>query len=427
MKSAVVVSAVFPYPINNGKRVVLSGLMRYLVDRLGAGNVTLLYIGHEESVTSEVDYKIRTISPASRLEQVVRMAAALSSISRRSLQEAAFFSKKLQNDLMTELSSLRPDLVVVDTIRIGQFFEKQISSAHMVLYLDDLFSVRYSKMLEASAVGARTGLNALGNFGASLPAFAQRLASHPVIERWLLRVEQPKVHRRENEVVRFFNMNLLINSAEAELLARRVPSVSVGVIKPLLPAIPKTLKRNLDKDRPRFMFLGDLRIPHNRVSLERFLSSQLGQIRELIPNVEIVIVGPGGDNKFRDFINPWKSHVTYLGFVEDLEPLLASMNALLVPLLFGSGVKIKTLEAFARGLPVITTDFGIEGINTAGNAECIIENDLSKYAACMKRLVDPTYNESMSLNAFKFFHREYSSGVVFSEYDQIFLRQNSSG
>src|SRR5690606_38013372 len=50
------------------------------------------------------------------------------------------------------------------------------------------------------------------------------------------------------------------------------------------------------------------------------------------------------------------------GYVEDVEPLRTRADAFVVPLLTGSGVRTKIVEALAAGLPVVSTSKGCEGL-----------------------------------------------------------------
>jgi glycosyltransferase involved in cell wall biosynthesis len=54
--------------------------------------------------------------------------------------------------------------------------------------------------------------------------------------------------------------------------------------------------------------------------------------------------------------------IEFTGFVEDLEPLFQVSRLFLAPLRFGSGIKVKVLNAMCRGLPTITTPVGAEGL-----------------------------------------------------------------
>jgi glycosyltransferase involved in cell wall biosynthesis len=50
------------------------------------------------------------------------------------------------------------------------------------------------------------------------------------------------------------------------------------------------------------------------------------------------------------------------GFVRDLDPLYEQAWLFVAPVFSGGGIKIKILEAMARGIPVLSTPFGLEGI-----------------------------------------------------------------
>jgi glycosyltransferase involved in cell wall biosynthesis len=60
------------------------------------------------------------------------------------------------------------------------------------------------------------------------------------------------------------------------------------------------------------------------------------------------------------------SGIEVTGSVPDVKPYLAEAAALVVPLDAGGGTRLKILEAFAAGLPVVSTAVGIEGIAAAG-------------------------------------------------------------
>ena len=59
--------------------------------------------------------------------------------------------------------------------------------------------------------------------------------------------------------------------------------------------------------------------------------------------------------------------VVVTGSVADVRPYLAEAGAVPMPLFDGSGTRLKALEAFATGVPVVSTAKGLEGLSvTAG-------------------------------------------------------------
>jgi len=78
--------------------------------------------------------------------------------------------------------------------------------------------------------------------------------------------------------------------------------------------------------------------------------------------------------------------VEYLGFVPDLTEVMDSCTLAIVPLRFGSGMKIKTLDAMYRGLPVVTTKVGAEGIELVSQKHAVIADDANEFATAITRL-----------------------------------------
>lgn len=60
----------------------------------------------------------------------------------------------------------------------------------------------------------------------------------------------------------------------------------------------------------------------------------------------------------------WKN-VTAIGRVEDMKPYIAKAGAVIIPLLHGSGTRLKCLEAMALQTPVIATSKGVEGVDSS--------------------------------------------------------------
>ena len=107
-----------------------------------------------------------------------------------SLQESIAFSPALQARLRSLISKIQPDLLILDTIRLGQFFRDPLSDGlRTVLYMDDLFNVRYRNMLAALDRYPDITIRPVGTLRHLLPEFAGRL----LWPRWL----QSALFRRE--------------------------------------------------------------------------------------------------------------------------------------------------------------------------------------------------------------------------------------
>jgi glycosyltransferase involved in cell wall biosynthesis len=67
------------------------------------------------------------------------------------------------------------------------------------------------------------------------------------------------------------------------------------------------------------------------------------------------------------------------GFVDDLEEVYAEARVSVAPLLFGSGMKVKVLDAMARGMPTVTTAVGAEGIDYINGRDLAVASSADRH------------------------------------------------
>jgi glycosyltransferase involved in cell wall biosynthesis len=75
-----------------------------------------------------------------------------------------------------------------------------------------------------------------------------------------------------------------------------------------------------------------------------------------------------------------RGRVRYLGQVPDARRVMSDAGALLVPLLTGGGTRLKVLEAFAVGLPVVGTSKGVEGIDVHAGVHAAVADTAPGFA-----------------------------------------------
>jgi len=79
--------------------------------------------------------------------------------------------------------------------------------------------------------------------------------------------------------------------------------------------------------------------------------------------------------------------MTVSGNVLDTTPYWERARALVVPLRVGGGTRLKILEALARGVPVVATSLGCEGLGLRAGHDVLVADDAEDFAACVDRLL----------------------------------------
>jgi glycosyltransferase involved in cell wall biosynthesis len=98
---------------------------------------------------------------------------------------------------------------------------------------------------------------------------------------------------------------------------------------------------------------------HNLEGLRLFLDAQWPQIRRTVPSAQLIVAGGLAMDRVID-------GVRFVGRVDDLwQDFYRRCSLIVNPCVSGTGLKIKTVEAMSYGLPVVTTDEGCSGIESA--------------------------------------------------------------
>ena len=130
------------------------------------------------------------------------------------------------------------------------------------------------------------------------------------------------------------------------------------------------------------LFLGSFRHLPNQAALAWFTSQVLPRVMERRPEARLIVAGsdlpPHG--------LPHRAGVEPRGFVEDVREPLGRYAVFVCPVLSGSGVRVKLLEAFASGIPVVSTRLGAEGLSSEDGELCALADDAAGFAERILRL-----------------------------------------
>jgi glycosyltransferase involved in cell wall biosynthesis len=116
-----------------------------------------------------------------------------------------------------------------------------------------------------------------------------------------------------------------------------------------------------------------------------FTRDTLPLIRREVPGAELIVVGRADAGGARAIAR--RPGVRLLGALESLDDVVASSRMLVVPLRAGSGTRVKILDAFARGLPVVSTTVGHEGLDVTPGVELSDADRPADFAAAVVGLL----------------------------------------
>ncbi|MDV7999971.1 glycosyltransferase family 4 protein [Rhodococcus sp. IEGM 1408] len=404
-----------PYPSDAGKKVVLAGLLEYFAHRHGADSVHYIHVG---PMGDTFPTAVTTVS-GPRTHEAMWQVLTRTTTGRASLQESLLRSPRTGAEIRHALGRLRPDVIVYDTLRMAQY-AGETGATQQICYLDDLFSERYSTMLRTAAQYPEIDIAPLGNFAAFVPSLLRPIAGHRRGWQTLLAVERRLVRRGEDRMPHRLDRALLISEPEARTLRART-----GLGDDRIMSVPPLLREPARRPRrpsedPTYVFLGQLSLPHNDDGLRSFLGVVWPLVLAAEPRARLRIIGRSPRDGLTEAAAAHGDSVFFEGFVPDLGEALGSATAMVNHLRFGSGIKLKVIEALGHALPVVSTPIGAHGIDSGDGSGLLVGETPESFASHLLSLTDATRNAEYSEAALSHFTRAYARDAVMASYDRAF-------
>jgi len=203
-----------------------------------------------------------------------------------------------------------------------------------------------------------------------------------------------------------FNAWVAISSYDRKILQSYLPNLDISVIPNGIDT-EYFSPRSIEEEFPSLIFVGDMRSPHNVDAVLYFSNKIYPLIKEKIPDIKLFIVGRHPPDKIYQLSSDESIVVT--GYVKDIRPYLNKSSIVVVPMLSGTGIKNKILEAMAMEKPVISTSIGARGLDVKPDENIVIADHPMEFARRVIELLnDDKLRRKIARNGRKFVEIKYS-------------------
>ncbi len=341
--------------VGHGGGVSVRAMVRHLARRHDVVLVSLLRPG-EEDLTARtaadlgvelvaIPYLDRHASGGSRGRLMIRRFRA----GLRSLKTGyPFYAEKywspgLSRRVVEAVAAAEPDVVQVEYLQMGRIL-------HDIRRWRDRIDTAGSRLprllIDTHELGSLPRERRAAQTGNILKKFQLRLSAH----RW---------RHLERDASTWADTTLCVTDQDRILLesagGRDCVTVPLGI--------------DVDRVRPvwrrdgpaKLLFVGSFEHRPNR-SAAKFLVDRVWPVVAQYTELRQLVLAGRGSDAFISGLGREDEGVRGVGYVDDLEELYRDCRLFVAPLREGGGIKIKILEAMARGIPVVTTPIGAEGI-----------------------------------------------------------------
>ncbi len=176
-------------------------------------------------------------------------------------------------------------------------------------------------------------------------------------------------------------------------------------------------------DTPTFYHIGSMNWMPNEEAIKWFLKNVWDEVQKRVPEAKLYLAGR---NMPKWLKKTKKKNVVVVGEVPDAHEFVNEHNVAVVPLLSGSGMRIKIIESMALGKTVITTLVGAEGIQYTEFEDIIIADNVPKMVENICRLYKhPEEAEAIGLNARRLIEEVYDNKKIINRLE-IFYNELKS-
>lgn len=341
------------FPVNNGLRRQLVGLLSELGQR---HDVRLLGYRHpDQSSAPAVEAEMRVV-PYEKPDFAANAHDFTSAMLRRRPLRASRFVKGLRRPLRESLAGFEPDVVHVSSAKLAEL-EQELAGRPRVLMALDAWHLNADARADAA-----TGLR--GRF---------------------LRADAKRIRRFEETQYRGFDRIVFCNERDRDEIRAQDPTLRFEVIPIGFDADAYASDPNAVVDRSRIIFHGAMGYAPNVRAAEYLARDIYPRVLAARPEARLVLVGR--DPAPRVLELGTLPGVDVIGPVDDMRAWLTGSRVWVGPLLDGTGMKNKLLEAMAAELPCVVTPLAHQGHDVVSGEQLLVGSTEDELAAHVIRVL----------------------------------------
>lgn len=175
----------------------------------------------------------------------------------------------------------------------------------------------------------------------------------------------------------------------------------------------------LDNNALTIAFTATFSYPPNSNSANTLIDDIFPLLREKYPSCRLLLVGRGPTQYMQESSRKTEG-IIVTGEVPDVFPYLAAASVIVVPLQQGSGTRLKILEAFAAGRPVVSTTKGAEGINAVDGQHLLIRESPVEIVLAIEQLwSDESLKQRLIGSGYRLIVNQYSWDAIGEHVEQL--------
>jgi polysaccharide biosynthesis protein PslH len=229
---------------------------------------------------------------------------------------------------------------------------------------------------------------------------AHRMAetSQNPLLKLLHRLEAIKLKQLEAQIFQEVDLGVAVSHIDRNILSRLCPKANVCVVENGVDVGEFEPSQGQEREGS-LVWVGGFDNYPNQEGMYFFFDKVYSLIKCGVPQVQIDVIGGGVTPTLRAYADVDPS-IALHGYVNDPVPYIQHAAVFIVPILSGSGTRLKLLEAMATGKAIVTTTIGCEGIEGEHGVHYLVADSPGEFAGSVRMLLsDRALREKLGKNA----------------------------
>ncbi|MCF8232284.1 MAG: glycosyltransferase family 4 protein [Bacteroidales bacterium] len=387
-----------PYPRYEGGPIAMNRLIEGMLDK--GHEVKVLAINSQKYQVNihEVPkaYREKTGLELHFLDLSIKPFAAFKNLfTKRSYHVERFISKDFEERIVRILEENEFDIIQFETLYMAPYIEtiRSLTNAPIILRAHNIEHQIWERVRKTTA-------NPLKKF----------YLGH--ITRTLKRYEINSLSK--------FDGIAAITTRDAEQIKEfdeqaRVTDIPFGIY----PGAFKVASLE-ESEFPSLFHIGSMNWMPNEEGIKWFVDEVWPMVHRQVPEVTLYLAGR--------HMPPWlknlhKDKIEVVGEVDSAESFMASKGVMIVPLLSGSGIRIKIIEGMAAGKPVVSTGIGAEGIECNSGKDILLADSPEGFADSVVALLqDKQKAIEIGQNARRLIEEKYDNAAIVGKLETFYRK-----
>lgn len=382
-----------PYPVFKGNQSRIDQTIKVLIEEGYKVSIAILNFNQEKRTSSEVRAQVKSNYPGIHEVEVRRHPR---------------FSKKAESRLVKKIRDLTDTNLVSNRDSCPDSYKRavhrlvaRVNPSHII--------VNYIK-LDRAIPRNYTGVRIVDTHDIQTNIISAAIKSGTFKKE----IDIQKFESDEFSLLAKYDYVISINPNETREIKQRLPNQKILT----LPAFNEfQVEHRIGGEIYDILFVGSAS-PFNAEGIKNFIRHCFPAIRKAKPDVKLAIAGEVSNiASVKALSNP---NIVYLGRVDNLSKTYAQSRVVVSPIVSGAGMKVKNIEAFSHGMPLVATSFSMDGIEGTDGIHCFIKDDNKAFSgAVLELLNDNRLRARMCKNAYVLAKSFYSKITASRSYNSI--------